>query len=182
MDISGRDLNEAIRARGEGARQILRTVDEGACGPDDALSSAAPDEATLMRPFDNARTIRFALVALFAAGGLLLWGELAPVDGLISFRVPPSIPSPGGAIRRAQIRTVHAVVRDESGVIVARSEQTLDNGLDGPVTPPVFLRLPRGSYTVVATISAKGGAKVALPGALSLTEAGYHRVELQRVP
>ena len=135
-----------------------------------------------MRLTATPRTIRFALVALFAAGGLLVWGELAPVDGLVSVRIPPSLAAPDGVIRRAEIRTVHVVVRDASGVIVARSEQTLDNGLQGPVTPPVFMRLPRGSYTVVATIIAKHGAKVALPGALALTEGGYHRVELRRAP
>ena len=36
-----------------------------------------------MRLTAKPRTLRFALVAFFAAGGLLVWGELAPVDGLI---------------------------------------------------------------------------------------------------
>ena len=135
-----------------------------------------------MRLTAKPRTLRFALVAFFAAGGLLVWGELAPVDGLISFRVPPSIPTSDGAIRRGQIRAVHAVVRDDSGEVVARSEQSLDNGLQGPVTSPVFMRLPRGTYTVIATITAKRGAQVSLPGTLSLDEEGYHRVELRRAP
>ena len=133
-----------------------------------------------MRLPDKMRTMRFALVALFAAGGLLVWGELAPVDGLVSFRVPKTLSTADGTIRRADIRSIRVVARDTDGEISARSEQDLDNGLQGPVTPPLFMRLPRGVYNLTVTIDSKRGPQISLPGVLSLDEAGYHRVELRR--
>ena len=133
-----------------------------------------------MRPTLSFRTIRFALVALFAAGGLLVWGELAPVDGVVSVRVPPSIRTPTGSIKREAVRKMLLVVRSAEGEIVARSEQFIDNGLQSPVTPPLSMRLPRGEYVVLATLITGDNQSVTLPGSLALEADGYHRVDLQR--
>lgn len=126
------------------------------------------------------RSIRFALVALFAAGGLLLWGELAPVDAYVGFRVPPSLKTGDESIRREQLRSMVVVVRGQDGQVVARAQQDLEPGLEGPVTAPISMRLPRGDYVVAATFSARGGATVSLVGAMNLTDDGYHQVELRR--
>jgi len=126
------------------------------------------------------RSIRFALVALFAAGGLLVWGELAPVDGYVGFRVPPSVRSEAGTIRRDQLRRMAVVVRDEGGQVVARAEQDLSPGLTGPVTAPISMRLPRGTYVIAATLTSRTGAQASLVGTMDLAEDGYHQVELRR--
>ncbi len=133
-----------------------------------------------MRPVLSFRTIRFALVALFAAGGLLVWGELAPVDGVVGFRVPTSIRTDRGTVAREQIRKVNLVVRSPDGQVVARSEQLLDEGMRGPVTPPLSMRLPRGEYTVLATFWTRHGQTASMLGQLTLTGDGYHRVDLRR--
>ena len=125
------------------------------------------------------RSFRFALVALFVAGGLLLWGELAPVDGVVSFRLPPSVKTAKGSIRRGAWSTMAIVVRNAEGEVAARAEQDLGEGLNGPVTPPISLRLPRGDYLALATLSTPTGATGALAGKLTLTDTGYHRVDLQ---
>ncbi|MDP6944961.1 MAG: hypothetical protein QF464_12485 [Myxococcota bacterium] len=126
------------------------------------------------------RSLRFALVALFAAGGLLVWGELAPVDGYVGFRVPPSIRTTGGSVRRQELRQLAVVVRSRDGQVVARAEQDMRDGLTGPVTAPISMRLPRGDYLVLATLTVRGGSTASLVGTLALTEDGYHRVDLER--
>ena len=134
-----------------------------------------------MTPTSRFRSIRFALVALFAAGGLLLWGELAPVDGYVGFRVPPRVPMTGGTLRRQDLLEMTVVVRAEDGQIVARAEQDLGGGLVSPVTPPISLRLPRGDYVVLATMVGRDGTAGSLVGALTLSDDGYHRVDLRPV-
>ncbi len=133
-----------------------------------------------MLSFDKARSLRFALVALFAAGGLLLWGELSPVDGHVSFRVPPSMKSGGGTIRRGEVRSLRVVVRGASGEVVAQSEQELIEPLKAPVTPPVYMRLPRAKYTTLVTLSTRDGRSSTMRGTLNLESDGYHRVDLGR--
>ena len=130
--------------------------------------------------FTGFRSLRFALVALFAAAGLLLWGELAPVDGYVGFRVPPSIRTTSGSVRRQQLRKLAIVVRTRDGQVVARAEQDLGDGLTGPVTTPISMRLPRGDYLVLATLTAREGSTASLVGTLALAEDGYHRVDLER--
>ena len=126
------------------------------------------------------RSIRFALVALFAAGGLLVWGELAPIDGYVSFRVPASLPGTSGLMRRDQLHSMSVVVRDKEGLIVAHAEQDMADGLVGPVTAPISMRLPRGEYVVLATFAGDPVGTATLIGSLELSEDGYHRVVLQR--
>jgi len=135
-----------------------------------------------MLPKLNARSLRFALIALFASGGLLVWGELAPVDGLISFRIPPKIKSTEGPILRQEVQTLRMKVIDEKGQSIAHAEQHLEAMLKSPVTPPLFLRIPRGDYVLKVTLSADKGRSVVLPAQLSLSEEGYHRVDLPRSP
>ena len=130
----------------------------------------------------NARTLRFALIALFAAGGLLVWGELAPVDGHVSFRIPPKVQSPQGTILRQDVRSLRLRVNDDQGQSIAYAELNLDAMLQSPVTPPLFLRLPRGEYGLRVTLSADKARSVTLPARLELTKEGYHRVDLPRAP
>ena len=126
-----------------------------------------------------ARSIRFAMIALFAAGGLLVWGELAPVDGLVSFRVPPSVKTTTGSLRRAEIRNLRVVVRDAEGEVVAQSEQSLIEPMRSPVTPPLFMRLPRASYALLVTLVTEDGRAATMAGTLELSADGYHRVDLK---
>ena len=142
--------------------------------------SACVPERPLMSFRPNARSLRFALVALFAAGGLLLWGELAPVEGHVSFRIPPSVKSGAASVRRSEIRALRVMIRDASGELVAQSEQDLIEPLKAPVTPPVYLRLPRGEYTTVVTLATADGRTALLRGRLALEKDGYHRVDLGR--
>ena len=127
------------------------------------------------------RSLRFALIALFLAGGLIVWGELLPMDAYVGFRIPPKVRTESGAsLPRAALRAMTVIVRDREGVLVARAQQDLTGGLESPVTAPISMRLPRGEYLVLATLSLRGGATASLVGTLELADDGYHSVDLKR--
>lgn len=116
---------------------------------------------------------RLTLVALFLAGGVLLWDHLQPVEADVAFRVPSRIKATSTFIPRAELERLTARIVDEDSETVATINLTLSGLMKGPVTPPVRLRLPAGEYVVYATVNSKSSHAAEATGELTLGVSGY---------
>lgn len=112
-------------------------------------------------------------------GGIVLWAQLQPIQVVLGFDMPLAVRGDRGAtIERAELRALTVRVFDSGGDQVAWGEVGLASGVDGPVTPPVVLRLPRGTYRVEVLLEATGGRVATRSRAFELQEEGYQRVDL----
>ena len=116
---------------------------------------------------------RLTLVALFLAGGMLVWDTLKPVEADLAFRLPTRVKVAKGVIQRSGFQQLTAHVINEEGETVATVNQTLTGLLKGPVTPAVRLRLPVGSYLIRAELTASQGRSALGTGELTLEASGY---------
>lgn len=138
---------------------------------------AAADVSTRGR-FPARRVGRW-LVIVTLAGGVLLWAQLRPVECVVAFDVPPAMRADSGpGVERADLRGVDARFYDAEGAQAAWSRIDLPRGLEGPVTPPIVVRLPRGTYSTEVVLSVADGRTVTRRLPVELSEEGYLRVDL----
>ena len=82
--------------------------------------------------------------------------------------------------RREELRRLHGRVIDSDGAEIAKLSIDFPTGLDGPVTPTVVLRLPRGRYAVDLRLAAEGPREASRAVALTVEEEGFRRIDLGR--
>ncbi len=146
--------------------------------PDTSAPRPSGEPPLPPRRLDAKRIGRMVLLAC-VVGGILLWAHLQPIEVVLAFDVPLAMRGDRGSpIERADLRAVTTRVYDGAGDQVAWGEVELPDGVDGPVTPPVVLRLPRGTYRVEVTVDATGARRAVRSRALELNDEGYQRLDL----
>lgn len=110
---------------------------------------------------------------------LLTWQRSRPVECLLAFGFGPSIRAADGhGLSRADIRRIDGRVFDEDQREVARLSQTLTDGVSGPSTPALVLRLPGGTYTLQLEIHGLGDRRAERTRPLTIDEGGYQRLDV----
>ncbi len=133
-----------------------------------------PDAAATRRR----RLARFAVLA-FVAVGFFLVRATAPTEVDVSFELPPSFSVGGASVPRERFTSVEITVFDDEQRVVSTARQTLPDGLESPLTPPVSLRVPRGRYVARVTLAAPDGARVTRGAAFEVADEPSLRVELR---
>lgn len=117
-------------------------------------------ERITQRPTLKTRLLFIALAASIGLGGWYLYNS-APVEVTVRFEVDPSLRSGEVRVRREQLVEMQLQVleADRSQTLV-RTTKSLGSGLESPLTPPVKIRIPRGSYPMVVTLLTADGRRV----------------------
>ncbi|MEZ4269000.1 MAG: hypothetical protein R3F39_21795 [Myxococcota bacterium] len=124
---------------------------------------------------------RRGLLVAFVGAGVFLWRGMEPMELAVAFDVDPTFAGEDGApIRRDELRRVHGRVIDKDGAELVTLSVELPDGLHGPSTPTVALRLPRGRYALDMRLVAEGGREARRAVTLTVAEEGFRRVELGR--
>lgn len=124
---------------------------------------------------------RRGLLVAFIGAGFLLWRSVEPVQIALAFDVDPTFSADdGGPIRRHELRRVHGRVIDREGAELVKISVDLPDGLEGPATPAVAMRLPRGRYALDMHLVADGGREARRAATLTVEEDGFRRVDLGR--
>lgn len=124
---------------------------------------------------------RRGVLVVFVGAGLLLWRAMEPLEIVLAFDVDPTFASDdSGALSREDLRRVHGRLLDMDGDERARLSVELPDGLTGPVTPAVALRLPRGHYIADMHLVATEGRQARRAVRLEVEEAGFRRLNLGR--
>jgi hypothetical protein len=137
-------------------------------------------EVQSQRQEPNWRTWLARVVVLSAlVMAMFTWQRFQPLECLLAFGFGPTIRAEdGGGLTREEIRRIKGRVFGADKQEVARLDQTLADGLTGPTTPPVILRIPPGSYQLHLEIEGVGGRKVVRTADLEITEAGYQSLDV----
>lgn len=148
--------------------------DDNAAGtlPDPSLAEAKRTKARKKRLYG------FIAMALFVGFGFFFFGGRVPKEVHLRFDLPPVARSNFVAIPRARVSLITATIAGTEGERVATVNLPLPNGLEGPRTGPVVMKLKPGKYVVRAKIRSFETSEVALDG---LFEVGGEEivVELQ---
>jgi hypothetical protein len=124
------------------------------------------------------RVAGVVLVAAFLGAGLWLFRS-APVELVVRFEVSPILSVGDRTIRREALVRLESTLFDGSRAEpLARSSLKLGAGLDSPLTPPIHLRLPRGSYRMVVQLETADGARVVRVRQIHAERDGELRVDL----
>ena len=137
----------------------------------------APSSQTSGRTWRTwiARVVVIAAVVI----ALLTWQRARPVECLLAFGFGPSIRAADGhGLSRADIHRIDGRVLDEDQREVARLSQTLTDGVSGPATPPLVLRLPGGAYTLHLEIHGRGDRRAQRTRPLTIEDGGYQRLDV----
>jgi hypothetical protein len=124
---------------------------------------------------------RRGMVVAFVGVGFFFWRGVEPLEIALAFDIDPTFSAEdGGPIRREELRRVHGRVIDIEGAELVKVSVELPGGLEGPVTPAVPLRLPRGRYALDMRLVAEGGREARRAVTLTVVEDGFRRVDLGR--
>lgn len=124
---------------------------------------------------------RRGLLVVFVGAGLFFWRGVEPLEIVVAFDIDPTFSADdGGPIRRDELRRVHGRVIDKDGAELVKINVDLPDGLEGPATPSVALRLPRGRYALDMRLVAHGGREARRAVTLTVAEDGFRRVDLGR--
>ena len=132
---------------------------------------------------DRDDRVRRWLARAALAGALLLgvfvWTGTQPVAVTLAFGVGPTLRATDGlGLDRGDVVQIHVRLVDADGRPAARSVLDLRTGISGPVTPPIVLRLPAGSYGAVVVLEAADGRRAERLVKVEFIEPGYQRVDL----
>jgi len=124
-----------------------------------------PDDAARRR-HKKKRLYGFIAMAVFVAGGFLLFGGKVPQEVRVRFDLPPVSRSNFAEIPRARVALVTATIASLEGGRVATINLPVPNGLEGPRTGPVVLKLQPGKYAINAKVRSFETTEVPLQGLL----------------
>lgn len=137
--------------------------------PETRPEAAAEAAAAAQRRHKKKRLYGFIAMVVFVAGGFFLFGANVPKEVRVRFDLPPVSRSNFAEIPRARVALVTATIADTEGDNrVATINLPSPNGLTGPRTGPVVLRLKPGRYVVRAKIRSFEASEVPLEGLLTV--------------
>ena len=133
--------------------------------PGDGVPAPDPrvDEAKRTRARKK-RIYGFIAMALFVGFGFFFFGGRVPREVHLRFDLPPVARSNFVAIPRARVSLVSATIAGTEGERVATVNLPVPNGLEGPRTGPVVMKLKPGKYVVRAKVRSFESTEVTLDG------------------
>ena len=99
------------------------------------------------RDRSRARTWLARGVLLVMVIGAIGFFNSRQIEAYVALGVGPVMRADDGAgLKREAVEVIHLTLRDSEGEPVAQSVMHLPQGIQGPATPAMAVRLPRGSY------------------------------------
>lgn len=101
------------------------------------------------------------------------------VEAFIALGVGPVMRADdGNGLSREDIEVIHLTLHDDNGERVAQTVMHLPNGVQGPATPAMAVRVPSGIYLAEVRLQGPEKRRVTRTKRLRLSEPGYQHVNL----
>ncbi|MBD89603.1 MAG: hypothetical protein CL940_04650 [Deltaproteobacteria bacterium] len=131
------------------------------------------------RDRSRARTWLARGVLLVMVIGAIGFFNSRQIEAYVALGVGPVMRADDGAgLKREAVEVIHLTLRDSDGEPVAQSVMHLPQGIQGPATPAMAVRVPRGSYLAEVRLQGPESRRATRTKQLHLTESGYQHLDL----
>ena len=125
------------------------------------------------------RTWLARVVLLAMVLGAIAFFNSRQVEAFVALGVGPVMRADdGNGLTREKIEVIHLTLRDADGERVTQTVMHLPYGIQGPATPAMAVRVPRGTYLAEVRLQGPERRRVTRAKRLELTESGYVHVDL----
>ena len=111
--------------------------------------------------------------------GAITFFNARQVEAFVALGVGPVMRADDGeGLLREEVEVIHLTLRDSHGEPITQTVMHLPQGIQGPATPAMAVRVPRGSYLAEVRLQGPQQRRATRTRRLELTEAGYIHVDL----
>ena len=127
----------------------------------------------------NMRTWLARGVLLVMVLGAIAFFNSRQVEAFVALGVGPVMRADdGNGLSREEVEVIHLTLRDDEGERIAQTVMHLPNGVQGPATPPMAVRVPSGSYLAEVRLQGPNKRRATRTKKLDLSESGYQHIDL----
>ena len=113
------------------------------------------------------------------AVGAIAFFNSRNVEAFVALGVGPVMRADDGeGLKREDVEVIHLTLRDTDGEPVAQTVMHLSQGIQGPATPAMAVRVPRGRYLAEVRLQGPDRRRATRTKQLQLTESGYQHLDL----